>query len=92
MLFHDCDTDCQDYKDKDHAIPNRWRIGEFGFNRCPFGILDKDFYYWRIFYSMFKNGFLPNEGGFLNQANKYIEFMFYMDIKLKEYEAEQYGK
>lgn len=35
-----------------------------------------------ISYKMFKNGFLPNEGGWLRQPNKFIQAMLFIDSEI----------
>ena len=43
-------------------------------------------------YKMFKNGFLPNSGGWLQQANKFNEVMQFIDNELELHKKEQEAK
>jgi len=65
--------------DKDYPMEGRWQIADEKYQRCPLSILDDNFLSWGKAYGMFKNGMLPNSGGWLDQSNKYIEMMLYMD-------------
>ena len=38
---------------------------------------------------MYKNGFLPHVGGWLDQANKYIDMMLFIDQLVERHQAEQ---
>lgn len=78
-MFHECDPECSEYKDRDHPIKERWQINEHKFNRCPLSYVEASDYFWLVAYKMFKNGFLPNVGGWLNQGNKFIEAMIFID-------------
>lgn len=40
-------------------------------------------------YKMFKAGFLPSNGGWLNQTNKYIEIMNFLDSEITKFNKEQ---
>ena len=44
---------------------------------------------WITAYEMFKMGFLPNQGGWLNQSNKFIEVMQFINIKINEITKEK---
>ena len=77
-----CDHDCKEYRDKDHPIKGRWQINEWSFDRCPLVGIEQEYVDWIIAYKMFKSGFLPNNGGWLQQTNKFIQFMTYIDSEV----------
>ena len=39
-------------------------------------------------YKMYKSGFLVNGNGWINQSNKYIEIMLFIDNQLDRYKRE----
>ncbi len=75
------------YKNKDHPIKGRWQIDEYEFNRCPHESIDKDIFIWIRAFNLFKAGILPNTGGWLNQPNKYIEIMNFIENVIRTHES-----
>lgn len=49
------------------------------FRRCPRTYVTESVEHWLRAYQMFKNGILPNTGGWLNQTNKFIEIMTFIE-------------
>jgi len=84
-LFHKCDLECKEYKFRDHPIPGRWGLGEMEFNRCPLTYVTENVTGWLIAHSMFQKGLLPNAGGWMQQSNKFIEVMFFLDAEIKRH-------
>lgn len=41
---------------------------------------------------MFKNGFLPEQGGWINQSNKFIEIVNFIDNKINIHNKEMSDK
>lgn len=91
-LFHKCDAECSKYSNTDHPIKDRWTIDEYKFSRCPKIFVDDSVYYWIRTYNLFKNGILPNDGGWLRQANKFLEVMLFIDLKINENNLKSHGK
>lgn len=60
---------------KDSPIPDKWQIGNIRFQRCPKKIIDPEVQVYIIAYNFYKNGILPNSGGWLNQTAKFIEMI-----------------
>lgn len=87
-LFHECDEECHEYKDKDYPIPGRWTIGGNEYNRCPKTYVTDDIYLWIKAYKFYLNGILPNNYGWLNQTNKFNDMMIYIDNKVSEHKRE----
>ena len=91
-LFHECDEECEEYKDKDYPVPNRWVIDKYEFNRCPKSNIDQDAYTWIRAYNLYKSGVMPNAGGWLDQTDKFISIMLFIDSKIESYKRENNGK
>jgi hypothetical protein len=88
-LFHDCTAECREATDYGF---DRWQIGEMKFRKCPRLELTEDVSGWLYAYRMFKNGFLPNAGGWLEQSNKFIEVMCFIEAKVAEFQREANGR
>jgi hypothetical protein len=43
-------------------------------------------------YNIYKNGILPNAGGWLDQSYKYINIMTFIDAEIMNHQREQNGK
>lgn len=80
------------YQDKDYPIPNRWVIGEYSYSRCPKSQVEPDIYWWIKAYDCYKNGVLPNVGGWLDQSNKYLEIMVFINNQISQHEREKCQK
>lgn len=53
-------------------------------------VLDKDVFWFIKAYNFMKNGFLPNEGGWMNQPNKLCEAFDFIDVEVsRESESER---
>lgn len=91
-LFHECDEECQEYTDKDHPLKKRWQIGEQFFRRCPISTIDKNVYLWITAYNLFKNGILPNAGGWLDQSTKFVDVICFIDSEIMKHNKEKNGR
>lgn len=80
-----CDGECSEYKDKDHQIEGRWKLGDWEFNRCPKSYVTENMDFWIKAFSMYKNGFLPDSGGWLRQTNKFTEVMAFIDAEISKH-------
>jgi len=65
--------------EKDSPIPNKWQIGGVVSQRCPKKQTDSNIGVYFTAYNFYKNGFLPNPGGWLNQTAKFIEVISLID-------------
>lgn len=83
-----CDGECSEYRDKDHQISGRWTLGEWQFSRCPRSYVTEDVEDWFIAYKMFKNGFLPNKGGWMQQSFKFIQIMSFIDSEITKHQQQ----
>ena len=50
--------------------------------RCPYAMLSNRTLVMMRFYHFYEKGFLPNEGGILNQANTFVSAMMILDEKI----------
>jgi hypothetical protein len=50
-----------------------WKIGDEEFSRCPRGLVTINSIEYLNAYIFFKQGFLPNPGGWLEQPLKFIQ-------------------
>lgn len=91
-LLHKCDAECEIYKDKDSPIPGHWQIREWKFQRCPLVYVDESIFWFIRAHGFLQHGILPNEGGWLNQTNKFIQAMSYIDKIHGEIKEKERGK
>lgn len=70
--------------EKDSPIPGKWKIGDYSFNRCPLVIMDKRANWYITAYNFLKDGILPNDGGWLDQPNKFIEAMNFIESEINK--------
>jgi hypothetical protein len=78
-LERGCETDV--------SIPGMWKIGNDEFSRCPRSLVTTKSIEYLNAYIYFKQGFLPNPGGWLDQPLKFIQAMRIIEtevMKLKE--------
>ena len=80
----DCRT-CTEEQKKDRGcesnspIPDRWQIGNEKFQRCPIKFIDNNAFWCIKAYNFLEKGILPRQGGWLDQANKFIEIMDFIN-------------
>jgi len=48
-------------------------------------------YFWLKSFTLYEKGFLPNTGGWLHQANKYLSIMTFIDYQIKEHQKDKNG-
>lgn len=84
---HECTADCEAYKDQDHPIPGRWQIGKWKFQRCPSRLMDQGIVWFTRSYMFMQKGILPDTGGWMDQTNKFIEVMQFIQGELNKREA-----
>jgi hypothetical protein len=88
-LFHECDDECSEYRDKDYPIPDRWIIGEYNFNRCPIVYINESVIWWIQVYMRYKNGILPSDGGYYDQTMKFIIIVEMIDLIISQHKRER---
>jgi len=59
--------------EEDSYIPERWRIKEWVWQRCPVKLITKKTIEYLKAYRFYKNGILPCAGGWMSQAQSFIE-------------------
>ncbi|GEM_PF-915575 len=70
--------------ERDSPIPGKWQIGEYVFQRCPKKEICADVGIYIQAYNFYKNGILPNAGGWLNQTAKFIEAINLIDSEMND--------
>lgn len=69
---------------EDSPIPERWQVGDNKFSRCPLSIVDIKAYWYIRAFNFMEKGLLPRNGGWLDQANKFMEGMSIIAVNLKK--------
>jgi len=59
--------------DADSPIPGKWNIDGWKFQRCPNLMVTRESFEYIQAYNFYKNGFLPNAGGWLDQPAKLLD-------------------
>lgn len=59
--------------EQDSYIPDKWQIGDHVFQRCPVKEITVDISQYIRAYNFYKDGHLPNAGGWLDQPAKFID-------------------
>ena len=59
----------------DSPIPGRWEIEGEAYQRCPVRLVSSVSCEYLQAYGIYKNGFLPNGGGWINESAKFIQAM-----------------
>ena len=80
------------YQTQDHPIKDRWKIGEYVYQRCPKSTITTETWLWIRAYNFYKSGILPNAGGWLDQTDKFNEVMLFIDNEIRKHEKEQNGR
>ncbi len=88
-LFHKCDDECRQYKDKDHPLKDRWVIDGVKYRRCPLTTINVKVYEFIRAHNLLEKGILMNKGGWLDQSNKVIEVLSFISMKLREHNEEK---
>jgi hypothetical protein len=69
---------------EDSPIPNKWKLGDYSFNRCPSSISTVSSKEYINAYSLWKENKLPNGKGWINESHKFIEAMFIINNQVSE--------
>ena len=89
-MFHDCDEECKEFKDKDCYF-DKWTIADWKFRRCPKQYITENVDEWLLAYRMFKEGYLPNGGskGWLHEVNKFVKVMTFIESQVLMYQKQR---
>lgn len=72
----------------DSPIEGAWLIGDYSFNRCPLKVINRQSVSYLEAYKLFKLGYLPNSGGWLQQSKKFLDAMLFIDGEVKQIEVD----
>ena len=61
--------------ERDSNMGERWTIGQYKLKRCPLKEITQEGLEYIQAYKFYKNGLLPIPGGWINQAQPFIEAM-----------------
>ena len=82
--------------EENSPIHDVWKLGEWEFSRCPITIATNQSFEYIRAYIYREKGYLPNQGGWLDQPVKFIEAMEIIENELSkirmEKEKENKGK
>jgi hypothetical protein len=70
--------------EKDSPVPDRWQLDEYRFQRCPKKEVSADIQLFIVAYNFFKQGVLPNTGGWLDQSHKYLQAVQFIDAEVSD--------
>ena len=59
--------------EEDSPIPGIWHLDDWEFQRCPLKVVTQQSAEYIRAYNLFKTGFLPNSGGWMEQSLKFLE-------------------
>jgi hypothetical protein len=57
--------------------------------KCPITFVDAEVSQAMTIWSGYKKGFLPDEGSYLDQSNRFVEYMEFLDSNQSKYEQEE---
>ncbi len=72
--------------DRDSTMGERWIIGDYKFNRCPIKEVTSEGLEYLEAYKFYKNGVLPMQSGWLNQAQTFIQAIRIIEIEIGKIE------
>ena len=78
--------------EKDSTIPDRWKIRDWSFNRCPIKVADSNTGNLMFAYELYKAGFLPNGDRWVKESYKFLKAMQIIDGVIHEIQREQSEK
>jgi len=68
--------------EKDSTVGDKWEIGEYKLKRCPLKVITQDGLEYLEAYRFYKNGVLPMQGGWTDQAQTFVEAMGIIDKEI----------
>lgn len=78
--------------EEDSPIPGVWKLDDWMFSRCPLKLITVETRDVIRAYSMMKLGFLPNEGGWLDQPGKLIDAFEILEREVQKAQESQVKK
>ena len=79
--------------EEDSPIKGTWKIEGGGeFSRCPVTMITPQSMMYIRAYNMFKDGFLPNPGGWMDQPVKFAEVITYIQGLIQKNEEQKQNK
>lgn len=74
--------------EEDSDIPERWKIREWTWQRCPAKLITPETSSFLEAYNFLQKGILPYQVGYKRNSNRYIEAMGIIDREVGRVEAE----
>lgn len=74
--------------EEDSYEPERWRIREWTWVRCPVKLITKETNYFLNAYSYLQKGILPYQIGYKRNSSRYVEAMAIIENEVKRLEIE----
>jgi hypothetical protein len=75
-IINGCEKDCNQ---------ERWRIREWTWTRCPLKIVTNQSVEYLNAYKLYKNGLLPMSGGWMSQAQSFIEAIGIIEMEIGKF-------
>lgn len=85
---------CDKYKRKDRGctedapIPRRWKVGKDNYQRCPVKLVTAFTCHCLELYGHYKNNFLLQSGGIIDQQAKYLRIMRFIQSEISRQKEE----
>jgi len=73
---------------EDSVIPERWKIREWTWQRCPAKLITQETNSFLIAYNFLQKGILPYQIGYIRNSNRYVEAMQIIDREVRRVEVE----
>ncbi len=74
--------------EEDSDIPERWKIREWTWQRCPVKLITPETNSFLVAYNFLQKGILPYSVGYKRETNRYVEAMRVIDTEVKGVETE----
>lgn len=74
--------------EEDSYEPERWKIGEWTWQRCPVRLITKETVEYLKAYKFYKNGLLPITGGWMMQAQSFVEAIGIIETEVTRVEKQ----
>ena len=72
--------------EQDSYQPERWKIREWTWQRCPMKLITPTTNYFMSAYNFLQKGILPYQAGYMKNSNRYVEAMQVIDCEVKRVE------
>ena len=60
--------------------------------KCPLTFIDSEVSQSLSIWAGYKKGFLPDDGSYLDQSNRFVEYMEFLDANQSKYEREEFDR